>query len=172
MALAHNLLPGLKSDDFERVLHFLNAFRSVEDEKVNPRYRYGELRLSRVNLIGRLFKFRFFYHDVHGQYSIYFMRYLTPLVFAFATVTVALTAMQVLLAVEQLGSQGLQGGWSWFLGVARWYSVVCMVLVCAALLFFPLLWLGFLVNELTWATCFVMAKARNKTVNRTVRPSV
>jgi hypothetical protein len=28
------------------------------------------------------------------------------------------------------------------------------------------------VNELTWATCFVMAKARNKTVNRTVRPSV
>jgi len=162
VALEHKLLPGLSSDHFEEVLHFLATFRSVGDENVNPRYHYGELRLSRVNNVARLFRFRYFYYDVRGQYAMYFMRFLTPLVFVFGTLTVALTAIQVVLAVEQLGSAGY---WRWFGGLAKWYSVVCMVLVAVALIGFPLLWLGFLMGELMWATRFMMAKVKRNTMD-------
>jgi hypothetical protein len=162
VALEHKLLPGLGSDNFEEVLHFLATFRSVGDENVNARYHYGELRLSRVNIMTRLLSFKYFYYDVRGQYVMYFVRFLTPLVFVFGTLTVALTAMQVVLAVEQLGSAG---HWRWFGGLAKWYSVVCMVLVAVALIFFPLLWLGFLMGELMWAMRFVMAKVKRKTMD-------
>ena len=71
---------------------FLDAHPSIIDE----RYRYGELRLSRLNVIYSLKFFQFIgYHNSYTQYAPYFSRYFAGAVLIFAFASVTLNAMQV-----------------------------------------------------------------------------
>lgn len=157
LALEEKLLPGLKDDDFERLMIFLDSFKTVPDANVYPRYRYGDLRLSRVNNVARAFRFRMFYHETYDEYGQLFSKFLAPFVFVFGTVSVSLTAMQVVTAVEQIDADG---DWKAFMAVSRWFSVGCIVLVAGTLALFPLLWGGFLLNELFWAVKLSVRKKR------------
>ncbi|CAG7933488.1 unnamed protein product [Penicillium olsonii] len=82
---------------------FINHFR-VEDESVAKRYHYGQLRLSRLNWAVRIFRprntlTRLFYENSYWSTSDFMERATFPLVFLFASVSIALSSMQVALAV-------------------------------------------------------------------------
>ena len=70
------------------LLPFLRSFGSVSDGDVTPRYRYGELSLGRINFYTKFYERRFFYRKVIWQYRD-------------LAVSVALAAMQVVLAAQQ-----------------------------------------------------------------------
>ena len=73
-----------------------------------PRYTYGELRLSRINLLYRFLpelKFKYFFRGYHygsQTYQTFLERNFAWLVVSFAYLALVLTAMQVGLATEQL----------------------------------------------------------------------
>jgi hypothetical protein len=80
----------------------------VDEQKVSPRYRYGELRLNRINLIYKLdsrFRFQYLcrgYHYNSQTYRSYINRNFGWLLVVFVYFTILLTAMQVGLATNQL----------------------------------------------------------------------
>jgi hypothetical protein len=70
---------------------------------LDRRYRYGELRLSRLNFMYAL-RCREIkgYHNAYTRYAPYFSRYFTGAILIFAFASVTLTAMQV--AIQEPGS--------------------------------------------------------------------
>ncbi|KAI1411888.1 hypothetical protein F5Y13DRAFT_190888 [Hypoxylon sp. FL1857] len=77
----------------------LRAVGEDSDERVNIRYQYGELRISRLNWIWR-FKLRgvcYFAH--HREYTTYFGEYFQMFIIVFAFATTVLQGMQVALQV-------------------------------------------------------------------------
>jgi hypothetical protein len=80
--------------------------RGVNDpRKFNPRYQFGELRLSRLDLICRLHQGAWL-HGYEAQFQSYgefFQAYLAPVTIATIYVALVLTAMQVGLATDRLG---------------------------------------------------------------------
>ncbi|CAG8063345.1 unnamed protein product [Penicillium nalgiovense] len=83
---------------------FINHFRVVEDDSVAKRYHYGQLRLSRLNWAVRIFcpkstRTRWFYENSYWSTTEFMERATFPLVFLFASVSIALSSMQVVLAV-------------------------------------------------------------------------
>jgi len=136
--------------DFNELLYFLRFFGDIGDDVVTPRYQYGELRLSRLNLYTKFYLLEAHYHKVMGQYGPYLARVVTPFLFVFATVSVALAAMQVILAVEQIGgSNGTT--WPTFISVSRGFSVACLVLILFSAIFVPGVACFFLLRELVFA---------------------
>jgi len=81
---------------------FLNNISSsrIPITLMNKRFEYGELRLARLNYI-----YRFSFHGVkyfttHREYTTYFRGYTAAGITLFAFVTVALTAMQVVVGMS------------------------------------------------------------------------
>ncbi|KAJ6007348.1 hypothetical protein N7540_011324 [Penicillium herquei] len=127
----HRLLP--KKITYSSFVNFIMKFEDICDDSVSLRYKFGELRLSRLNFWTRIFLRRFTYHKVHGQYGAYFARFYGTLLFIFAVFSVLLSAMQVVLAV----GQPLEGPWSVFAYTSRGFaifSIICVVLVILSLL--------------------------------------
>jgi hypothetical protein len=83
---------------------FINHFRVVGDDRVAKRYHYGQLRLSRLNWAVRIFRpqhtrTRWWYENPYWSTGEFMERATFPLVFLFASVSIALSSMQVALAV-------------------------------------------------------------------------
>ena len=88
---------------------FLQHIDTKDSDCVNPRYRYGELRLNRLNWV---FRFGFFHKDFRDVrrgyfqgpdwYSQYLVNNFGWLIAAFAYMTIVLSAMQVGLATNAL----------------------------------------------------------------------
>lgn len=83
---------------------FINHFHVAEDDSVAKRYHYGQLRLSRLNWAVRIFRpkitrTRWFYENSYWSTSEFIERATFPLVFLFASVSIALSSMQVALSV-------------------------------------------------------------------------
>ncbi|KAL8718381.1 MAG: hypothetical protein Q9225_004473 [Loekoesia sp. 1 TL-2023] len=93
-----------KEVTWEQISRFLGDLGSIRDDAVSPRYAFGELRLSRLNFYGKFILRRFHYERLHVQYGSYFGQFYGPLLFVFGLFALALQAMQVELAVEQLSS--------------------------------------------------------------------
>lgn len=83
-------------------LLLLAELSSIDDATVSGRYRYGELRLTPLNLYVPLLLRKFHFEQVHGQYGDFFARLCGPILFVFALVSTILSSMQVALAAEQL----------------------------------------------------------------------
>ncbi|KIM91907.1 hypothetical protein PILCRDRAFT_809899 [Piloderma croceum F 1598] len=146
IAVEKKLISGTM--DFAGLLYFLRSFRDINDDAVTPRYQYGELRLNRLNFFSRFYRFELFYHEVHWRYDYYFAQIVAPIVVVFATVSVALAAMQVVLAAEQLGHTPT---WTVFISTSQWFSVICLFLAAACIVFFPVILCIFLARELAYA---------------------
>ncbi|KAB8219540.1 hypothetical protein BDV33DRAFT_231417 [Aspergillus novoparasiticus] len=83
---------------------FIHKFRELSDEQVAQRYHYGQLRLSRLNWAVRIVRPQhantlWFYHLPHWSITSYLSQATVPLLFIFASVSVALSAMQVIFIV-------------------------------------------------------------------------
>ncbi|KIJ16263.1 hypothetical protein PAXINDRAFT_132104 [Paxillus involutus ATCC 200175] len=64
---------------------------------VNERYRYGELRLHRLNFVHNLFRFSPWYYNIHRDYQSRFSYQLGFMLVLFAYASVIMSSMQVML---------------------------------------------------------------------------
>ena len=72
----------------------------TENSHFNRRYKYGELRLNRLDIIYRLTGRGLTYFTFHRNYKTYFAQYFSLFATVFAFVAIILTAMQVLVAIQ------------------------------------------------------------------------
>lgn len=110
---------------------FSTSFNKIHDSEVTERYHYGEIRLTRLNFYAKILLHRWHFHRVEPQYAQYFARFYGPILFAFGAFSVLLSAMQVEIAVEQLGPGQI---WPSFKAASRGFSVMTLVaLLCLIL---------------------------------------
>lgn len=142
-----------------------NAFtfplRDVVDTEVSARYRYGELRLTRLNFWGKIFLGRMSYFRVTGQTSTYLARFFAPLIFIWATFSVILAAMQVELSVQQIYNQDSKARWTKFAYTSRWFSVAVLVITALGILTIVVLICARLMSQLIFASNDLSKKHRN-----------
>ena len=130
---------------FKRFALFIAAFHKLPDDIVSPRYRHGELRLSRPNMCARIFLGKLMFHRIDAQWGAYLGRFLAPVLSVFAVLSVALSAMQVELGVQ--GSlQDFASRWTY---ASRWFSCVVLLVIAIIVLFFSLL-IAFMVFHDVW----------------------
>jgi hypothetical protein len=104
-----DLLPKYVS--FDKFQQFIRPFRSIQDGEVSGRYHYGQMRLTRLNWVTRLARavsifspsaaeggLPWNYQEQKWQTSQYIHYYAAILLFAFAALSIILSAMQVALA--------------------------------------------------------------------------
>ena len=120
---------------------------NIQDTEVSQRYAFGEIRLSRLNLFAKIFLRRFNYQEVHWQYSERFSRFYGPLLFVIGLLSVALSAMQVEMAVEQVTDTPWKCLWTAY----RWWAVVALLCIIGLALSLILLFVAMLLNELAFA---------------------
>ena len=135
---------------------FMSEFHGVADENVSGRYRYGELRLSRLNFYAPILFRKAYYEQIHGQYGDYFGRLYGPILFVFAVVTTVLNSMQVELAVEEV----LPARWVALWPVCRWFSTIGLILTALVSVWFLLLWLWLILDEWVFAIRSRLRKRR------------
>ena len=123
---------------------FIASFEELGDDEVAPRFHYGELRLTRLNMYWRLFLRGWTYHHIEAQWSTFLGSFLAPFVVLIATLTVILNAMQVELGLMQVelgtgpsnsrskalvATDGMYKPWSAFMNFARWFPVGALYFV-------------------------------------------
>ena len=148
LAIQHGLVP--ESTTWPEWSVFIDHFRHLHDDEVAPRYYYGQIRLTRLNSAVRLFQPRgsrcwWYYHQRHEQTSSYLLNLFAPLLFVFASLSLALAAMQVILSSPQDEFLASDSG-AKLIGAFRGFSyfvLISMVLVWAAFLWGPLLYYGY-----------------------------
>lgn len=118
LAREHHIIPG--DFDWTKWSAFITYFRGIDDDRVAKRYHYGQLRLSRLNWAVRIFwpqtsDTAWFYEIPHWSTGLYLQRAIAPLIFVFASLSLVLSSMQVVLSVPadglqlgQLDASGLQ----------------------------------------------------------------
>lgn len=136
LAREHQLIPDYV--DWVKWSKFIYHFRHIKDAQVAKRYHYGQMRLSRLNWAVRLFQPRsartaWFYEIPYWSTGLYVQRAIAPLIFAFASISLVLSSMQVALAVptDELGL-GLQATgkvfWAFSIMVMFWFGLVLILL--------------------------------------------
>ena len=148
LALQHGLVP--ESTTWAQWSLFIDHFRHLQDDEVAPRYHYGQIRLTRLNSAVRLFQPRgsrcwWYYHQRHEQTSSYLLNLFAPLLFVFASLSLALAAMQVVLTSPQddlLASDDGVRLISAFRGFS-YFVLISMVLIWGGFIWGPLLYYGF-----------------------------
>jgi hypothetical protein len=121
----------------ERFSCFIKSFRSISDDNVAPRYKYGELRLSRLNFYSRIFLFpRLTFHHLNHQWADYIGAIFIPLFAVFAVLSILLDSMQVALASLPISENGAASSWNKLPSAARGFAATMMVF---ALLIFVLI---------------------------------
>lgn len=115
----------------------------IDDVDVSERYRYGKIRLTRLNLYAPFLLGRFNFEQVHGQYGDIFARLYGPILFIFAVITTVLSSMQVALAVEQLVTVKWVPMWY----VSRWFSVLSLIGSALVIGWFVMLWTYMILAE-------------------------
>jgi hypothetical protein len=144
--------------DWVKWSRFINNFRTVEDRHVAKRYHYGQLRISRLNWVVRLYRPQnantwWFYEIPHWSVQDYVAQAIVPLLFLFASTSLVLSSMQVVLSVpvDDLWFQDSDGFGLRYISRAFWtFSIGILLLsgVVWALLFaIPFLALSW---QLSW----------------------
>ncbi|KAI1073353.1 hypothetical protein F5B20DRAFT_35440 [Whalleya microplaca] len=86
---------------WEQFCHFASDLATITDCDVSGRYAYGEIRLTRLNFYAPLLLQKSYFQRVDYQYGKYFARFYAPILFVIGLVSIVLSALQLLAAVEQ-----------------------------------------------------------------------
>jgi hypothetical protein len=135
IAKKHYLVPSYWT--FDSLIIFLQHFSTLPDSAVSPRYRLGEMQLQTLNGSSFVHRGKLYYSVHRNRYNAYFNRFYGPTLFVFATFSVALSAMQVAIAVRQAEAPieqqkdlpeagfggGLGGSWRHMGYAFRWFSI-------------------------------------------------
>ncbi|KAM0226848.1 hypothetical protein ACHAPO_012033 [Fusarium lateritium] len=119
-----------KSITYAQFVNFMDHC-DIRDSSASPRYQFGELRLTRLNFWCKIFLYKSNYQRVEWQYGAHFAQYYGPLLFIFALISLLTSAMQVVLAAQDV----LQPDDSWliFAKVSMGFSVFTIFFVaCTA----------------------------------------
>lgn len=143
---------------FERFAGFIVAFHKLPDDSVSPRYRYGELRLTRLNICARIFLRKLTFHHIDAQWGAYLGRFLAPIISIFVILSVALSAMQVELSVQGSLHNSVPE-WTYFAYVSRWFSCLILVIIAIIVIFFGLL-IAFMALHDVWFARSVLRQRR------------
>lgn len=111
--------------------------RRVPLKNVNRRYWYGELRMTRLNMLYRIkcIDSRGFHHG-YTRYASFFRENFGWLLLAFAYVTVVLAAMQVVLTSSPgVANHAVQK-------VSYWFGVASLITVAVVLVLMLLIFIG------------------------------
>ena len=122
---------GTNPITFEDFWKFIKPFKDAGDGLVAPRYQYGELRLTRLNMMMRVLFKKLTFHHINAQWDTYLGKFVAPFLTAFVVLTTVLTAMQVELAIQALSGQS--GVWLKFSQASRWFSVTVIIMVAFAI---------------------------------------
>jgi hypothetical protein len=120
---------------WEQFCHFRAGLASIADGDVSSRYRYGEIRLTRLNFYAPIVLGKSHFQRVAYQYSDYFARFYGPLLFGLGIVSVVLSGLQVVVSVDDPAGGHGRG----LSGFALGFSIAMMVCSLALLLFLALL---------------------------------
>lgn len=129
MRAEHSLIPhddGEEPITWDRFATYITWFDKIGDDRVNPRYYYGELRLTRLNFYTRILLPKMTFHHIHAQWRSFLGQMFTPLLSSFAVLTIILNAMQVELAAEAILDESYQ--WPSFVRFSRRMSVSVLAL--------------------------------------------
>ncbi|KAI1330213.1 hypothetical protein F5Y16DRAFT_363436 [Xylariaceae sp. FL0255] len=130
---------------WEQFSNFTSTFTDIRDDDVSPRYAFGEIRLTRLNLYAPVLLGRPHFQRVESQYGAYFARFYGPLLFFIGMTSVILSAFQVCVAVEQTqGSSILQG-------TAFWFGIVVIVVFVVVFAIFCWAWFWKITKEWRFA---------------------
>ena len=135
LAQQSHLIP--REIEWARWWTFIKHFREIGDTQVSRRYHYGQLRLSRLNWAVRLFHptsagTAWFYEIPHWSIRAYTERALAPLLFSFASLSLVLSCMQVMLAVPIDGLELDSVGNASFESIRRAFWVFSMIVLLAS----------------------------------------
>ncbi|KAI0844595.1 hypothetical protein F5Y00DRAFT_273922 [Daldinia vernicosa] len=135
IAREENLIPASETMTYGDFSRFIDKFRDIPDTVVSPRWRFGQLRLSRLNWAVRLLQpqvpghrgllQRLFYRERFWQTRYFIQEFAAPLVFVFAAFSLILAAMQVVLAARP------DETWPAFVAVSTWFSVIVIIALVA-----------------------------------------
>jgi hypothetical protein len=140
LRIAQDPALGLVSKEvtWSQFCNFTANLNDITDDEVSGRYRYGEIRLTRLNYYAPILLGRTRYQRVGYQYRAYFARIQGPILCAFAFLSILLNCMQVNLAAaaaldEKYADIAMTEVWYWIsiiIGVAT-----CFLLLVLAYLF-------------------------------------
>ncbi|KAK4162357.1 hypothetical protein QBC43DRAFT_380021 [Cladorrhinum sp. PSN259] len=126
---------------WERFCRFSAAFGSIQDHEVSGRYRFGEIRLSRLNFYAPLLLNKSYFHRVHRNYAQYFGRFYLPIITGLSFLSVVLSSMQIAAQyASTTPAEGASGLPSWATSLFLQFSMATMILVVVVLVGLALLW--------------------------------
>jgi hypothetical protein len=121
-------------------VRFIAPFAEVTDEMVSPRYRFGQIRLNRLNWAVRLLqpksaRHAWYYERRHWSGVAWIQQSFPFLLFVFASMSLVLSSMQVALSVsgDDLGYAGTESGKLQPLERAFWIFAIVVVMLSAAI---------------------------------------
>ncbi|KAL7815652.1 hypothetical protein V8C26DRAFT_402300 [Trichoderma gracile] len=134
--------------DYSSFRAFIKPFQYLPVGSVSPRYEFGQMRLTRLNWAVRLlqprsvatggwFANRLYYLELYTQSADYSRSWLPPLLFAFAVLSLMLSAMQVMLAGLGLSTGETIVRFGWGFSIAT--IVFCLLASGILLLYFPIM---------------------------------
>ncbi|UZP32270.1 hypothetical protein NXS19_000086 [Fusarium pseudograminearum] len=141
--------------DFERFAIFIRDL-NIPDSEVSQRFKYGQLRLTRLNFWFKVTFRGFNYAKVEWQYAAYIARYYAPVLFIFAVFSLLLAAMQVILAVQGLDSSDRSS----VTAAYREFSQFTLYFVAVVVLLFAMLVVALFLREFTYALNDKLRKKR------------
>jgi hypothetical protein len=153
------LIPVSNCDEditFEKFATFIAPFADLPDSFVSPRYHCGELRLTRLNWLARIFLRKLTFHHIHAQWGSCLNRILAPFITVFVILSTILNAMQAELAAQGLPYE--LSSWTAFSETSRWFSVLVLFLSALILLTFIGLMLFMFVHDQWFARAVLRAK--------------
>jgi hypothetical protein len=146
---------------YEQFANFIAPFSALGDHQVSSRYHYGELRLSRLNLLAPLLFRKLVFHHINGQWSSILPSLFAWSLVAFIGMGTILAAMQVELAVQSLSSS--LEGWTKFALMCRWTSVVMLMSIAIVLTMFIGTLLFLFIHDIYFAQSILRRKKSQKT---------
>ncbi|GAM33895.1 hypothetical protein TCE0_013f01122 [Talaromyces pinophilus] len=160
------LIPGKFT--FNEFVSFISGFERLKGKAVTPRYAFGELRLSRLNLWARIVLRKLHFQKTFGQYGPYFVQFYAPFAIVFAFYGVALNAMQVVLSA---GSPSVaQLPWQSFVVMSRGFSIFALSSIGLASLSLLCWFIGLWLRELVFAMRDLFTKDRRRRAKAPVSP--
>lgn len=148
MAKDAGLIPPALEVTWENWCMFAAEVESnVAPDQVNQRYRYGELRMTRLNLICRFLKGNpHGFHRGYTRYAYFFQGNFSWLLLAFAYLTVVLAAMQTVLT-STIGEKNVYIQRATY-GFGVFSLITVLVAVVLMLLIFIIVFMGNLLATL------------------------
>lgn len=142
IALRNNLLPPCDAMTFESLIGFTSSFSDLPSTAVSPRWRYGELLLDTLNFYSGIFLRHYHFNRFESNYGVYFQRFFPVTLFLFASFSVILSAMQVILTGRQMMDGENQGkGMRKIMGLFEWFGTEVIAWALVVGLLFVVWWI-------------------------------